>query len=1537
MNKKFRLFFLLLLGYFSTQANPADSLSSKLVRDSVFSIRPETTPAFILDEPSDILLEGVSIPEGPTDSIRYWINEGRALMEEVRSAQRYITSLDEAASVKLPVGLKTYVSGINYDIAIYAIRLLPTHAEVDVYLEFEVPTNGQVLMFKAKGIKFTKKGGIVGDGKLELLGDYAINFNGDKVQLILKGGQQNSGTYAVMNCDGFKELGIDAEVKFSRDLIRPEQPDGSIGAGNVTTTFKTVMTGWNDLVVQLDLPPFQVKGLDGVGFQARQVVFDFSEIRSVPNVRFPEGYQSPEVLSGNPNLWKGFYMRELYVQLPTQFETKDGGRKSFEAYDVIIDNMGVTGTFIGKNLIPLEQGTMRGWAFSLDSLGIGLQANELREAGFIGDIVIPIASKDTPFNYNALINPGGNYLFSVSPEKDLSFPLWQAGQVEIYEASYLDIKVVDKKFQPKANLHGRMTIKASLSSGGQGVELANIRFENLELQTVKPYIKVGNFAFGSEAMKQKMAGFPISIQNIGMRSLSDTEVGLDFNLLLNLVGEESGSFAADAGLTVVGNIDSEKGMQSWRYKDTQVRSIMVDIDGGAFKIFGKLQFYRNDNTYGDGFNGVVKAEFKPGIKVDATAIFGNVKSNRYWYADAMINFPSGIPVFTGIGIYGFGGGCYYGMKMDNQGIGSDLGKTASGVVYVPDIKAGLGLKAIVAIGTHPSPEAFNGDVTFEIAFFRGGGIRSIAFRGNGYLVGPEIDISTDKLKAATDKMVNVVKKYDKMASDVTMGQIMGDGNENSFNEIFGQIGEAAGKKGQMSAHVAIEYDFENRVLHGNFEMYVNIAGGLLKGVGPGGRAGWAVLHFAPKEWYVYVGTPDDRIGIALGIGPIRAAATSYFMVGTKILGSPPPPENVSRILGGVDLDYMRDENALKSGGGFAFGAGFSIDTGDLQFLMFYARFAAGAGFDIMLKNYGDNVRCKGRSEPLGINGWYANGQAYAYFEGAIGIRVKVFGKKRNVEILSIGAAAVLQAKLPNPIWMRGIVGGRFSVLGGMVKGNCKFEVELGEECQIVGGSVLESIKVISQITPEEGAKEVSVFNAAQGVFNMEVDKNFELVDTDDIRKTFRIKLDHFKLLDGTYSIPGTLEWNDEKDVLAFNPLDVLPSEKSIKAVIQVSFEENVNGAWRPVVVDGKVYTEVKESTFTSGVAPDYIPLNNVKYSYPVVGHYNFYKDESREGYIKLERGQPDLFNPGKEWVQKARMKTADGRETYFDMVYDREQRQINYSIPTNLALSTVYSMEVVNLPAETAKDIDTNVERSSAKVEMGADVDTEIRSNTATGTINILQEKAIFTSYFKTSSYATFGSKISSINFSPGWSWPILTGIHELGMNISGPELFDAFEINRSATFDRLIDLEATVDNQWLTDYVMPLVYPAPYPSHGLTIDNREAKDVNILGVPPVRAVDVNQSVAAAKIDVANPSVVIPLSGYGTIIYNLPMISYRDYLELRSKAAAMLTYKQDPWMVKLVEEPFTGIITGDYHFKIRYKMPGTNKVTSEKVMTISIK
>ena len=154
----------------------------------------------------------------------------------------------------------------------------------------------------------------------------------------------------------------------------------------------------------------------------------------------------------------------------------------------------------------------------------------------------------------------------------------------------------------------------------------------------------------------------------------------------------------------------------------------------------------------------------------------------------------------------------------------------------------------------------------------------------------------------------------------------------------------------------------------------------------------------------------------------------------------------------------------------------------------------------------------------------------------------MFWSTVHVDILSIGAAAVLQAKLPNPIWLRGTVGGYFSVLGGLASGQCSFQVTLGSDCKLVqkhDDSALKNISVISQLTPGVGETEVNVFNNPQAVFNLAIDKEFNLSDGSADQR-YRIRLDNFTITSDGVSINGSLNWNDSRTVAAYNTFDVLP-------------------------------------------------------------------------------------------------------------------------------------------------------------------------------------------------------------------------------------------------------------------------------------------------------------------------------------------------------------------------------------------------------------
>lgn len=1533
---------------FSSVTGDPEPKSSPLKNKRTFKSLSDDVPSVVAKR--DFYTEDYA--ENPTDNEQDIRSKIEATYNKVFEENRFIDFLDENALLEFPVGLKTDIGVLKYTILIDSVVMTPRESFLYASMLFEIPQTGKKIHFIGKDIKFSKSGGLSGDGKLLLVGDYAMNLDGNNSQLVVKGSREK--TFAEFDCSGFKQLSIDASLVFSRNLLEPEDKNGEVPkTGNVAIDFTTTLTDWNNILIAVDVPKFRVNGLKDITFSITDAVLDFSDTQNPLAINFPKGYTevSPLLIDGNLNLWRGVYLKNFTITLPPQFETKNeqgervegtGHRVSFQGSDVIMDNVGFSGRVSANNLIPINKGKIGNWAFSLESINLVIAANELKEGGFKGKVNIPINKTDETsspaasenkesklFSYSAVIKTGNEYLFNISNASNLNFDLWKAS-VTLKPSSYIDIKLIDGKFLPKAHLNGEMTMNLGLRDGGEpgtednkNVKIAKVSFESLEVQSVKPYVKVGSFSLGTEGMRSGMGGFPIRINEIGGAS-SGNEISLTVDLTLSLVGESDGGFAADGKFKIISEGNEQGDYLSYRFKKIELERFGIDIDKGSFKFKGTLNFYKEDPVYGNGISGTVDATFQPTFKLQASAIFGTRNGTRYWYVDALAAFNSGIPIFSGVAIYSFGGGAYYHMKMDNQGVGSPLGKTVSGITYVPDEGTGFGFKATIGFGIQPGKKAFNADVTYEMAFNTGGGVKYINFRGNGYFLTSPVPVNTGGLMEKANKLASLAKKY---------GSSNLNDSKEAAEELYGPA-SAAGARAQVWASTMINYDFDNRTLHGNLKAYINVAGGLIKGGGTNGLAGEAVMHFGPGEWYIYIGRPEYENRFALKVLGI-ATLDAYFVIGTSIPDSPPPPENVSSILGGIDLDYMKELNALGDGAGVGFGASFRVDTGDITFLMFYGRFAAGLGFDIMLKNYGD-VQCKGEGA-LGINGWYANGQAYAYFEGNIGIRVRIFRRTKKIRILEIGAAVVAQAKLPNPTWVRGIAGGYFRVLGGLVKGRCRFEIEIGKECEIVrdGGSVLESVEVLAQTTPTDQSQKVDVFVTPQAIFNYEMEKEYEMVDevSEQIVK-FKISLDKFTLQSNGAPLQAEIRWNDDKTVAAINPFEILPPNQELLLEIVFSFKEQKGGSWVTTFVDGAPLTQTHQVKFTTGEAPDYIPRHNIAYSYPTIDQYNFYKNESDQGYITLKQGQSYLFAASDTWRQVIRFESATGQISNVPMSYITEARELRFQTPQNLANNQLYRLSVVNVPKTSSSIIDSNVTTSSASVATSTpDTELNVQTKQAEGIIAEAQEKELYNTNFRTSHYNTFREKMVSVNLSTGWRNPIVPGVHSIGANMGGPEPFSYDEMYGSQYNKPLIQPEADLSQvPWFQNSVFPLVYK-DYPINGKFRIRSETRNTDILGVIPTKAVILVQipweiKLTSQELDSRS---IDNITARGRIDYLLAWVMYNDYLDLSYQAANYIytsNNTQDKRLNELVTSVFPVIKKGDYWVNVKYVLPGKSAISS---------
>lgn len=1441
-------------------------------------------------------------------------------------SNNFAESLSYADMNILPMGLKQTISNTEITIAVSDVRWETSHTELTVFARIKIPQreNDKELMFGAQGIKLSHHGDIIGDATLVLMDSVTIPIQGNTAALTLAGNFDNALgrakdelTYVSIDCKGFREMGMTGVVEFPESLLKPVDHTGKVIRGKrVKGIVKAVVKDWNDLLLGMHLPPFEIAGLHGFIFTVNDAVFDFSDLRNDPLIAFPRGYEMNYMIPGNSSLWRGVFVRDLVVTLPEQFSKKGSDKRvSFGAQNMLLDNNGISGVFAATGILPIDQGSASGWRFSVDKFSLTLEANELTGAEFSGAIGLPV-SENSNLGYDAIITADNAYLLRVKPMDQLKFDVFHA-EAELKPNSYIELKVVEGKFKPEALLHGSLNFAARLGStaeeesGKKIAEFKGIEFRSLRLKTDAPRFTAEYFGYKGE---MKMMNFPVSVTRIGLRANED-EVALGMDLKVTLSDD---LFAGTTTLEVVGAMKAvsagqgEEPMHQWKYEKLKISNIAVNAKiAETFTIKGGLTILSDDPVYGDGYAGNIQLSFDKvlkGLDVKARAMFGR-KEFRYWFVDGLVSLPGqGIPAFPPVNLKGFGGGVANRMKRAGTTSASPLGAS-----YIPDENTGIGVKAAVLFNVG-SDAAVSGEASFEIAFNRSGGLNFIGFYGFAKFVG-KIPGTENIEKFVGDKMKKVAEMEEKFVKGnpelAKTLERMKQYESNKAAETVFQPTQKPGEEG-FSAAMGIQYDFTQKSLHATFDLYVKALGGVVRGTASGNRAGWAVLHIDPNEWYIHMGTPTDRLGLKMGIAGISVETGSYLMLGSRIPGSPPPPKEVADILG-VEisaLDYMRDLNALGDGKGFAFGASLKVATGDITFLILYANFQAGLGFDIMLKDYGD-AQCKGRSGSIGFDGWYANGQAYAYLQGELGVKVNLRFIKGKFPIIKGAAAALIQAKLPNPMWFRGYLGVKFSVLGGLVSGRCRFKLTIGEECELVipGGSPVD-IRMISDLSPKDREKDVDVFAAPQATFAMRVGTPFSFEDDEGIRH-YRISLNEFTVLDGTTPVEGKLIWASEKDGVSFYSNEVLPPNRTLKAVVKVGFEQWQNGRWAMVYTAGVKAQEIMEIAFTTGGAPENIPLQNIEYTYPVVDQRFFLKDESKKGYVQLKRGQQYLFSP--DYKNEIHIVKSDGTKQAVPFTYSTASNRIDYTMP-DLALQEGYSFNLVSL---SGKSGGAESEITASSEDLGDDENTiTVTRKQANSIVRSDIGKPLLDYEFYTSTHGTLAQKIQSISKGSPLTNRVASDVISLQYEISAGEPFDVTELSGTAFsgYKPTVKAEAILNDAYFKEDIYPYVYKN-YPVGGALLD----RDTTYLGFPPVRAIPLSTQYLT---EIEGNNFYGMARSRFPFIYNLPQLYKEDFGDIQHKVVnRFLGTPQQSQYSGLIMAYYRFIRHGYYKVGFQYVMP----------------
>ncbi len=1296
--------------------------------------------------------------------------------------------------IDLPIGVDEQVDGRHITIGIVGIRWTPQRAELTATTWVEIPelfsagqglglTAGRVCLLPATGISTNR-------WLLGLAGDISL---GAKTFKQWQPGT-DSGSYVEMYCGGIRVIQLEVEERIGRDVLLPIGPDGKpIDDPNrfvhlrYTARWQSRTSGTgsgvifegalNEAAIAAN-PEFKLRGVDG----GIRVMVDRSLIANPPGFAPPPEY----AVDSMGTQWMGVYLPRAAIEMPAFWSGPDGTVPRLELQNALVDG---SLSFTLEATGILHSISLAQWGGSVDTVRLAMLRGSLREASVKGRLWIPVS--DSALHYQALYARADtdSLVLTVDPRGMMNFPLTDVGQLILDPSSTIGVEVVGGKLrQMNAFLNGTITIAGAVGEI-PGLDFRGIRFERFGWVTdvtehsdgTKSYAhRFNRGAWSLASPAHGVAGFPVGVEDIDIVGPlvvgSGLEAGLQITLSAQLVenlGDAGTGIGGSTTLSLWGQVawDASEGRLRPRFDRVQLDTIYLSADLGAARINGKFWLYANDAVYGNGFRGEVQASVMELAEGEAVAQFGRKGRGdgsffSYWYVDAALRFPTGIAAGP-IAFYGFGGGAWYHMRVDpkpsceapsvTRVAGANPGASASCYRFVPDEDGAFGVKAMTTLGLPGDPRPFNADAELSATFNgRTGGLERAQFAGDMWMMAE----GRTALEGLSQHGRNQAPLWG--ASRMTFTYV---GTEDGRAPVF---------DGTFSINLAVPRS--SCVVCGEGELFI---------------------HFGPDDWYIWVGRPWSSgapVGVTLQIGDIRLAqVASYLQLGSRLDPPPPMPPEVVAITGGRAKHSLRMPALFSTGGGAAFGQQLDFNTGRLEFLVFYGRLRLLTGYDVTLRRVTEGISCAGVLPPIGMNGWYGMGQVYAYAAADLGMHVDVWFYEGDVEILSCEAGAALQAGLPNPTWLKGAVGGRFSALGGLVEGNVNFRFTVGTECRPPVSGPL-SMPLISDMSPTNGDRGVDVMVAPQAAFTFSIGEPFEVEEyvegsDEPVIRRFRVVLDEVYLRESGRTVRGT--WTLESpDLVVFEPHDMLKGHTRYEWGVRVRGEEYdfSTGRWVVAQDAGRPVSQTKEVEFVTGDAPQVILPSNIAAMYPQDGQRYVLPGEMAEGFIALRRGMPDLLAPS-DRVVKVRVVDAGGMEHIVTAHYDALRRRLEFPLE-GLQTNQMYLLEVLSVARRSLGDVvqsdrfgDVLADHRMVVIreQVLADQPVYLRRKVLPHQRYRAGERRLYYHYFATSQYQTLADKVNALF--GGRRAHLICGQECLGLEVTvenPPEWFDQYDISQS-------------------------------------------------------------------------------------------------------------------------------------------------------------
>ncbi len=1379
-----------------------------------------------------------NIPETEYDGYLNYLNEARSLSAALLGIN----------STGLPISFGDTIKGNHFTIALTDLILKPGSAIAKVIIGTKLAVfDGENSLLLVADSVCIHPAGFGGQYNLSLQEDLVFPFQADnRFNLILKGNTQGAVNYTKINfdCAGISSLDIAGEIHFPRNIIRPMDGDSILDEkakayfnysliksnNNDEESSDSIVNQGNHInwIAEVTMDKFSINKLKGWTFEMTTGYWDMSDISNPEGIVFPEDYHTK-----TPD-YRGFYLKEAIITPPKNLFSSNGDEVASTISSAMIHDLFIDPHLYGKleavNVLPLEKGRLDGWGFSIDTIYLEYYDSQLLQGKMDGYMQMPLLEETDSLKYTALMfdmnsisddenESEGNepedlfYAFDISLRDTVHFPFLIANGT-IYDDSYFDVGFYPSQSEQafvRAVLHGELNIDSDLYLPAENAALpAALKLPGLEYKLDYTSGEDGGFnpdsSFVSFASPQKsIGGFLVSMENfdVGM-SNEDSGVSVDFDVAVG-IGKGNVSVQATSSFSIKSNLSmsnapgsmQEAGSMLKSFKIEQVKfdSVSIGLDMEKFKMNGSVFWYndeienggdgaRNKGVRGDldielplaGIGGKFAAGFgtygKPpdleeGVEIDYDSTFYS-----YWFVDGLLFFgPTGIPISPGIAIYGLGGGVSY--NMVQTGSLSVLDSTIQGQSMYEPVYDAFNLKLAATLGTTPSPNAFNADIGITAQFVNGG-LDLLSIDGDGYIATPLQERDDPKLWVDVGVEMHLPNEERTFSMDGHLNVAM-----NLDSTLYGNLPEST---------------MDYQLVAGDF-------------------------HASQDSWYFYLGEPDMDPGVGsdprgsarLELGDIlKADLKTYMMVGHGVPTEIPPlPTDIERILndpsgelaGTTGADNINSDFGqvdYSTGMGFAHGSYAELKA-DIDAKIIYAHLNAYLGYDM---NLTQNLTqyCSNTGELRGINGWYAQGQAYAGIEGDMGVRLKLFGKQRDINIMQLAAAIALTGGGPKPFYFGGRASIYYELLGGKIKGNSSFQFSVGERCSPMSGNPFAGLDIIEYVDPGNSEEEIFVGKNMSVKFALPMDTplyvptpvydaNNEIIDIRELSFTPKFSFQFTKNNDEiVFTQP--IQWADDNNHEQFYvlPTEMLKQNKWYKLKVTVKAMDNQTNKWLIDENTNKVWQIDTLVRFKTGEFPESFE-GFVSYAVPLAYERYYLQDISHAGRIYLTSGLdqnhyfpaniPNMKGSFEYFVRFTNLQNQESKEVPFTYVnYANSAPQLRFNIP-QLDNEAIYALQVIR--KGTANYKGTNVKAKPGKKEVALvsaskeDVSTEItltNDQIAPGKQLANDEDLLYYTYFRTSKFNTLAEKLNASNVT-GTSYVGTTNNKKLRVNLTLQESFE--------------------------------------------------------------------------------------------------------------------------------------------------------------------